>query len=416
MAGSKDKCDGCSQPFYGKQKYLRCKECGKRWHKKCVMLPDSEVGRMMTGVSPFICNDCITVERTHSPSSDEARPDDEQDSPCPDRLGEVAATSVAVLRDLLADALNGISFLTDQMTAVREENARLRSELTRSSEIHSVMLRNIQTELRDLRHRPRYVGVPPPSAAVAGRHDLNASVLGGGGAAPFPKGKSTSTVSEEPVSFSEACAVTPRSPPEHQRDQSRLTLSGRAFRETTTELLTGIPSVAASATRAEGAGGSAAHSNRDEGGDRGETGPLARGRSAAQPGLPEYSARKVPGLRSPGSIPQRPFFKGSSKNGGITAVSVSVRHSRAVFVTRLDANCSSADVREHLGQFLGPKELRCTKLKTRYGGYSSFHVAAVDDDIEALFDPNIWPEGCLFREFQGRLTGSRVHDENERIE
>ncbi|KAG0423735.1 hypothetical protein HPB47_000521 [Ixodes persulcatus] len=91
-------------------------------------------------------------------------------------------------------------------------------------------------------------------------------------------------------------------------------------------------------------------------------------------------------------------------------------HLIAVFVTRFDANCSSADVREHLGQFFGPKELRCTKLKTRYGGYSSFHVAAVDDDIEALFDPNIWPEGCLFREFQGRLTESRVRDENERIE
>ncbi|CAN8011248.1 unnamed protein product, partial [Ixodes pacificus] len=167
---------------------------------------------MLTGVSPFICNDCISIERTHSPSSDEARPGDEQDSPCPGRLGVDSATSVALLRDLLADALNGISFLTDQMTAVREENARLRSELTRSSEIQSVMLRNIQTELRDLRHRPRYVGGPSPShAAVAGRHDLSASVLGGGGAAPFPKGKTTSTVSEEPGSFSDACAVTPRS-------------------------------------------------------------------------------------------------------------------------------------------------------------------------------------------------------------
>ncbi|CAN7942196.1 unnamed protein product [Ixodes pacificus] len=90
---------------------------------------------MLTGVSPFICSDCISIERTHSPSSDEARPDDEQDSPCPGRLGVDSATSVALLRDLLADALNGISFLTDQMTAVREENARLRSELTRSSEI-----------------------------------------------------------------------------------------------------------------------------------------------------------------------------------------------------------------------------------------------------------------------------------------
>ncbi|KAG0429069.1 hypothetical protein HPB47_024005 [Ixodes persulcatus] len=171
------------------------------------------------------------------------RTDDEQDSPCTGRLGVDFATSVALLRDLLADTLNGISFLTDQMTAVREENARLRSELTRSSEIQSVMLRNIQTELRDLRHRPR-----------------------------------------------------------------------------------------------------------------------------------------------------------------------------AAFVTRLDTNCSLADVREHLGQFFGPRELRCTELKTRYGGYSSFHFAAVDDDIEALFDLYIWPEGCLFREFQGRLTESRVHFEKECIE
>lgn len=134
--------------------------------------------------------------------------------------------------------------------------------------------------------------------------------------------------------------------------------------------------------------------------------------SAASPGLTENSARRVPGLGSPGSIPQRPFFKVNSKNGGITATSVSVLY----VSTHLDAIYSSVDVRGHLGKFFGPREFRCTKLKTRCGGYSSLHVAAVDGDIEALLDPNTWPEVCVFREFQGRLTASRVYDEGERID
>ncbi|CAN7939252.1 unnamed protein product, partial [Ixodes hexagonus] len=147
---------------------------------------------MMTGVSPFTCIDCVADKRTHSPSSSEARPNEENvqnDSPSTGRLATDSATSVTLLRELLDDALRGISFLTDEMAAVREENTRLRCGLIKSLETQSVMLHNIQTDLRDLRQRPRYVGGRSSShAAATDRHEPSPSVRGGGGGTHLPKG------------------------------------------------------------------------------------------------------------------------------------------------------------------------------------------------------------------------------------
>ncbi|CAN7940181.1 unnamed protein product, partial [Ixodes hexagonus] len=142
---------------------------------------------MMTGVSPFACIDCVADKRTHSPSSSEARPNEQNDSPSTGRFAADSATSVTLLRELLDDALRGISFLTDEMAAVREENTRRRCGLIKSFETQSVMLHNIQTDLRDLRQRPRYVGGRSSShAAATDRHEP--SVRGGGGGTQLPKG------------------------------------------------------------------------------------------------------------------------------------------------------------------------------------------------------------------------------------
>ncbi|CAN7943498.1 unnamed protein product, partial [Ixodes hexagonus] len=146
----------------------------------------------MTGVSPFACIDCVADKRTHSPSSSEARPNEQNeqnDSPSTGQLAADSATSVTLLRELLDDALRGISFLTDEMAAVREENTRLRCGLIKSFETQSVMLHNIQTDLRDLRQRPRYVGGRSSShTAATDRHEPSPSVRGGGGGTQLPKG------------------------------------------------------------------------------------------------------------------------------------------------------------------------------------------------------------------------------------
>lgn len=36
MAGGKDKLSHCSGFFYGRQNYLRCKCCRKRYHVECI--------------------------------------------------------------------------------------------------------------------------------------------------------------------------------------------------------------------------------------------------------------------------------------------------------------------------------------------------------------------------------------------
>lgn len=97
-------------------------ECAKRTHMKGFSLPESRKRRRKYDVwgKLICCNDCIPDERTDSPSSAEVGPDVQNDSPSPDRFDMDSAALVAVLRDLLADTLNGTSFLTHQMVAVRE--------------------------------------------------------------------------------------------------------------------------------------------------------------------------------------------------------------------------------------------------------------------------------------------------------
>ncbi|KAG0443261.1 hypothetical protein HPB47_015116 [Ixodes persulcatus] len=75
-----------------------------------------------------------------------------------------------------------------------------------------------------------------------------------------------------------------------------------------------------------------------------------------------------------------------------------------------------ASLQAHI-QRRGPvRELVCTRLKTRHEGYSSFHVTAADDEMEKLFDPLLWPEGSLFKEFKGQLTDSRTYQAHQNVE
>ncbi|CAN7993196.1 unnamed protein product, partial [Ixodes hexagonus] len=51
------------------------------------------------------------------------------------------------LHGLLLDALEGISFLTDQVAGLNEENRRLRSEWTKSSSQHATLTRSLREEV-----------------------------------------------------------------------------------------------------------------------------------------------------------------------------------------------------------------------------------------------------------------------------
>ncbi|KAG0438655.1 hypothetical protein HPB47_016925 [Ixodes persulcatus] len=249
------------------------------------------------------------------------------------------------LRALLLDSLEGISFLTDEVAALRDENAQLRREYRQSSQLQASAIQSLRTELRAVRETRCQMGpaggrqLPFSYAAVTSSHHPLSSARGGGGT-PLLAGEASSSAPVDGLSAtlneSRTDLAEPVQPSGHPRRQAPSNFNGAGFR---------------------GAGHKFFTARR----------PLLRG-SAATSCIP---------VALP---PPRP------------------RHQRAVFVTRLGPSCDPAGLQAHI-QRRGPvRELVSTRLKTRHEGYSSFHVTAADDEMEKLFDPLLWPEGSLFKD------------------
>lgn len=81
---------------------------------------------------------------------------------------------------------------------------------------------------------------------------------------------------------------------------------------------------------------------------------------------------------------------------------------KALFVTRFGPETTVEDVNSLLEPVLRGKTVSCTKLKTKFPSYSSFHVSVEQDLFETINNPDIWPEGCIFHQFFGKLDMTRT--------
>ncbi|KAM7307353.1 hypothetical protein ISCGN_010989 [Ixodes scapularis] len=170
MPPSTDACTICSRVFYGRQKFLRCSDCKLRAHTKCVCWPDNVDTFLQSGVSSFLCESCAIVGGAARLNSDGVVGNHDSDaadfsrtlpalSPARQLPAGPPASSPPVdlgagvesLRSLLLDAMEGISFLTDEVAALRDENARLRHEQKRDAELQAGAMALLRTEVRGLR-------------------------------------------------------------------------------------------------------------------------------------------------------------------------------------------------------------------------------------------------------------------------
>ncbi|KAG0425221.1 hypothetical protein HPB47_027593, partial [Ixodes persulcatus] len=232
----------------------------------------------------------------------------------------------------------GISFLTDEVAALRDQNAQLRREYRQSSQLQASAIQSLRTELRAVRETRCQMGpaggrqLPFSYAAVTSPHHPLSSARGGG--APL---------------FS-------------QEGRGLFERAGRRRAPTSLSL-----------------------SN-------------LRGTHAVRP------HRTLTGLGSAG--------RGTSSHGKASVVEGKCGSQLYTCGTATPSSTSPTRcvrLQAHI-QRRGPvRELVCTRLKTRHEGYSSFHVTAADDEMEKLFDPLLWPEGGLFKEFTGQLTESRTY-------
>ncbi|KAH9380644.1 hypothetical protein HPB48_005704 [Haemaphysalis longicornis] len=106
-----------------------------------------------------------------------------------------------------------------------------------------------------------------------------------------------------------------------------------------------------------------------------------------------------------GFAPKRRYIKASvGKAEKSKLVSVPrVLPERALFVSRLDPATTAADIRDDLAATLPEIEVTCTKLPSRYATYASFHVSVKAEQFDSINEANVWPMGCIFRPFLGKL-------------
>lgn len=94
-----------------------------------------------------------------------------------------------------------------------------------------------------------------------------------------------------------------------------------------------------------------------------------------------------------------------------SSISSARRPRKSLFVTRLHPDTSSENVCELLASVTEVTCFVCTRLRSKFDTYSSFHIAVDDDKLDVISDAELWPEGCLFRPFYGPLKDSMRFDQ-----
>jgi hypothetical protein len=72
---------------------------------------------------------------------------------------------------------------------------------------------------------------------------------------------------------------------------------------------------------------------------------------------------------------------------------------RPFFVSRFSPEVTAADVEKSLKEQLSLKSLVCTRLKTKFNAYASFHISVNEENFPLINNTGVWPNGCLIAPF-----------------
>jgi hypothetical protein len=68
--------------------------------------------------------------------------------------------------------------------------------------------------------------------------------------------------------------------------------------------------------------------------------------------------------------------------------------SKALFVFRFSPEVTAHEVCKTLKEQLSLGKLACTRLKTKFNSYSSFHVSVTEDEFSLISDARVWLLNC----------------------
>jgi hypothetical protein len=82
---------------------------------------------------------------------------------------------------------------------------------------------------------------------------------------------------------------------------------------------------------------------------------------------------------------------------------------KALFVSRFSPEVAADDIRKSLEEQLSLKKLACTRLKTKFNSYASFHVSVTEDEFSLINDVSVWPSGVIIAPYYGKLEPNQVY-------
>lgn len=110
-------------------------------------------------------------------------------------------------------------------------------------------------------------------------------------------------------------------------------------------------------------------------------------------------------------VPRKPLFIGTNPRVKIGVAPRQKNVTKAYFVTRFAQKTQASDVIK-LFDDAESKNIVCTRLKTKYEGYASFHINVLREFEEELLNPLAWPEGILVAPFYGPLRKEQCYSDN----
>ncbi|CAN8017869.1 unnamed protein product [Ixodes persulcatus] len=284
-----------------------------------------------------------------------------------DRLPADTDPTSRLLHRLLTSALDGISFLTDQVAALREENRRLQSECTKRFDLHSISLSAIRGDvgqIRDVLRVPRFRHSAAPSASSPSGTPSSRKRGGAEKKPALPATGVNARRSSRPLA-----SIPPASPP------------------CLTPVPDPVPDTPVASTMCP-------------------ITPATPG--VIVPGSSDFAARApCADLRREASFGGTPSL-GAPENASFSSVLSPQSKGKEIFVTRLNPRTTSADMVRHL-KSVGVTPLQCLRLKTRHASYASFYIAVDTPSFHALADPYLWPSACYFQTFRGNFRDEMIH-------
>jgi hypothetical protein len=79
------------------------------------------------------------------------------------------------------------------------------------------------------------------------------------------------------------------------------------------------------------------------------------------------------------------------------------------FISHISPEVAATDNEKSLLHQLKISSLTCTRLKTKFRTYTSFHISVNEEDFHSIHNMGVWPNGCLTAPFYGQINPTQIY-------